>query len=171
MIVLLYFLLAAIAPALPNFLDREAAATCSVTEDIFLLGNSLLPICSGLPKQSFRSWRFSDPQLTRNFPIDTERRNYVRQVARCLFSSVLPTPLRFPPRLVLISSGALDLLDIRGDNVKADDDFLQVVSGNRVVAGSQPLAHRYGGHQVLLVPVLCTQFLNSYHYSLLHSSN
>lgn len=38
--------------------------------------------------------------------------------------------------------------------VTQSDEFLQYASGGRLLPGSVPLAHRYGGHQVELVPNL-----------------
>jgi len=32
-------------------------------------------------------------------------------------------------------------------SVSETDDFIQLVSGEKIVSGSIPLAHRYGGHQ------------------------
>lgn len=40
-----------------------------------------------------------------------------------------------------------DILDLH-ISVKETSDFLQFVSGEKVLHGSVPLAHRYGGHQV-----------------------
>lgn len=39
-------------------------------------------------------------------------------------------------------------------SVKGTSDFLQFVSGGKVILGSVPLAHRYGGHQVTMALIL-----------------
>lgn len=39
-------------------------------------------------------------------------------------------------------------------SVKGSSDFLEFVSGGKVIFGSVPLAHRYGGHQVSMALVL-----------------
>lgn len=39
-------------------------------------------------------------------------------------------------------------------SVQGTSDFLQFVSGGKVIFGSVPLAHRYGGHQVAIMLVL-----------------
>lgn len=35
-------------------------------------------------------------------------------------------------------------------SLKGTSDFLQFVSGEKVIVGSLPLAHRYGGHHVTM---------------------
>ena len=47
-----------------------------------------------------------------------------------------------PPQEVLEDILDLDL------SVSETEDFIQLVSGEKIVFGSIPLAHRYGGHQV-----------------------
>ncbi|KAF4023163.1 hypothetical protein G4228_015614, partial [Cervus hanglu yarkandensis] len=54
------------------------------------------------------------------------------------WSTVLPTD---PVKEVLEDILDLDL------SVSETDDFIQLVSGRKIVFGSTPLAHRYGGHQ------------------------
>lgn len=39
-------------------------------------------------------------------------------------------------------------------SVKGSSDFLEFVSGGKVIFGSVPLAHRYGGHQVSTALIL-----------------
>ena len=45
-----------------------------------------------------------------------------------------------------------DILDL-DLSVSETDDFIQLVSGEKIVLGSIPLAHRYGGHQVRVAPI------------------
>lgn len=39
-------------------------------------------------------------------------------------------------------------------SVKESSDFLEFISGGKVIFGSVPLAHRYGGHQVRMALIL-----------------
>lgn len=39
-------------------------------------------------------------------------------------------------------------------SVKGSTDFLEFISGGKVIFGSVPLAHRYGGHQVSMALIL-----------------
>nr|XP_033788781.1 protein adenylyltransferase SelO, mitochondrial-like [Geotrypetes seraphini] len=81
------------------------------------------------------------------FPIDPIRENYVRRVRHCIFSAVYPTPFQTRVQLVGVSQDVLEnILDL-DSSVAETDDFLQIVSGGRIVPGSLPLSHRYGGHQ------------------------
>uniref|UniRef100_G3WEG1 Selenoprotein O n=1 Tax=Sarcophilus harrisii TaxID=9305 RepID=G3WEG1_SARHA len=80
-------------------------------------------------------------------PIDPICENYVRQVRNCIFSVVYPTPFKSKTRLVAVSKDVLEnILDL-DLSVSKTNDFLQLVSGEKIVSGSIPLAHRYGGHQ------------------------
>ncbi|XP_075602518.1 protein nucleotidyltransferase YdiU isoform X5 [Balearica regulorum gibbericeps] len=73
--------------------------------------------------------------------------NYVRNVRNCIFSIVYPTPFKSRVRLVAVSKEVLEnILDL-DISVKGTSDFLQFVSGGKVMVESVPLAHRYGGHQ------------------------
>ena len=48
----------------------------------------------------------------------------------------------------LFSSDALaNLLDMDPKTMPEDEDFVEWVAGNKVIKGSIPLAHRYGGYQ------------------------
>ncbi|XP_054673256.1 protein adenylyltransferase SelO-like isoform X3 [Grus americana] len=68
------------------------------------------------------AWPLSSESLLDPFPVDVIQENYVRNE---------------------VLENILDL-DI---SVKGTSDFLQFVSGGKVIVGSVPLAHRYGGHQ------------------------
>ncbi|XP_008583228.1 PREDICTED: selenoprotein O-like [Galeopterus variegatus] len=58
-----------------------------------------------------------------------------------------PTAFKSRVRLVAVSKEVLeDILDL-DLSVSETDDFIQLVSGEKIVFGSVPLAHRYGGHQ------------------------
>ena len=99
----------------------------------------------------FDEWNFTLPgRLPVYFPIEAETKNYVRRVQNVVFSPVRPTPFETTCRLAAVSDDALEtVLDIDSSSVW-NDDFLNFASGNRIRMGSNPLSHRYGGHQVEL---------------------
>ena len=70
---------------------------------------------------------FDDYQLLLNtFSIDQEKRNFVREVRNSLFSSVKPTPLKSDIKLAALSSEVLeDILDM-SEQMKRDNEFLNV---------------------------------------------
>ncbi|XP_048806868.1 protein adenylyltransferase SelO-like isoform X2 [Lagopus muta] len=93
------------------------------------------------------AWGLSSGSLLDSFPIDPIQENYVRNVRNCIFSVVYPTPFKSRVLLVAVSEEVIeDILDLH-ISVKETSDFLQFVSGEKVLHGSVPLAHRYGGHQ------------------------
>ncbi|XP_010561168.1 PREDICTED: selenoprotein O-like, partial [Haliaeetus leucocephalus] len=93
------------------------------------------------------AWPLSSESLLDTFPVDATQENYVRNVRNCIFSVVYPTPFKSGVRLVAVSKEVLEnILDL-DISVKGTSDFLQFVSGGKVILGSVPLAHRYGGHQ------------------------
>ncbi|KAM6102923.1 protein adenylyltransferase SelO-like isoform 2-T4 [Theristicus caerulescens] len=93
------------------------------------------------------AWPLSSESLLDPFPIDVIQANYVRNVRNCIFSIVYPTPFKSRVHLVAVSKEVLEnILDL-DISVKGTSDFLQFVSGGKVMLGSVPLAHRYGGHQ------------------------
>ncbi|XP_059182952.1 protein adenylyltransferase SelO-like [Centropristis striata] len=97
--------------------------------------------------QDLHQFRVSCKKLLEAFPIDEVNVNVARSVKNCIFSKSIPTPLKGPLRLAAASKdvieGTLDL-DVA---VTQSDDFLHYASGGRLLSGSVPLAHRYGGHQ------------------------
>ncbi|XP_039982559.1 protein adenylyltransferase SelO-like [Xiphias gladius] len=97
--------------------------------------------------QALDQFRVSCKKLIEAFPIDEVDGNFVRTVKNCIFSKSIPTPLKGPLRLAAVSedviTGILDL-DVA---VTQSEDFLHYASGGRLLIGSVPLAHRYGGHQ------------------------
>lgn len=97
-------------------------------------------------KKTLSEWSFSEPQLPK-LPLDKETCNSVRRnVPGALFSLVSPTPLK-SPRLICASASVLkDILDME-PHIVDSQDFVEWVSGNRILPGSIPMAHRYGGHQ------------------------
>ncbi|XP_077931385.1 protein nucleotidyltransferase YdiU-like isoform X2 [Halichoerus grypus] len=92
-------------------------------------------------------WTLSSENLIAVLPVDPVKENYVRKVKNCIFSIAFPTPFKSRVRLVAVSKEVLeDILDL-DLSVSETDDFIQLVSGEKIVSGSIPLAHRYGGHQ------------------------
>uniref|UniRef100_A0A3P8WZM1 Selenoprotein O n=1 Tax=Cynoglossus semilaevis TaxID=244447 RepID=A0A3P8WZM1_CYNSE len=81
------------------------------------------------------------------FPVDDVDGNFVRTVKDCIFSKSIPTPLKGPLRLAAVSKEVVEeTLDL--DVVLTQsEDFLQFASGGKLMSGSVPLTHRYGGHQ------------------------
>ena len=96
----------------------------------------------------FNTWHFSSLSLLHRLPIDSDKRNVVRQVERAVFSPVNPTPFKGQCYLAAVSPRALeDLVDINAESVWTDA-FRDFAAGNVITQGSVPLSHRYGGHQV-----------------------
>ncbi|XP_036893117.1 protein adenylyltransferase SelO-like [Sturnira hondurensis] len=110
-------------------------------------------------------WTISSENLIAVLPIDPVKGNYVRKVKNCIFSIALPTPFKSRIHLVAVSKSRVlrfilklsykegvneevleDILDL-DLSVSETEDFIQLVSGEKIVSGSIPLAHRYGGHQ------------------------
>nr|XP_051676931.1 protein adenylyltransferase SelO, mitochondrial isoform X1 [Oryctolagus cuniculus] len=92
-------------------------------------------------------WTLSSEDLLAVLPVDPVKENYVRKVKNCIFSIAFPTPFKSRVRLVAVSKKVLeDILDL-DLSVSERDEFIQLVSGEKIPFGSIPLAHRYGGHQ------------------------
>uniref|UniRef100_A0A3P8SP37 Selenoprotein O n=1 Tax=Amphiprion percula TaxID=161767 RepID=A0A3P8SP37_AMPPE len=92
-------------------------------------------------------FKVSCRKLIESFPLDEVDGNFVRTVKNCLFSKCIPTPLKGPLRLAAVSKDVIEeILDL-DMAVTQSEDFLRYVSGDRLFPGSEPLAHRYGGHQ------------------------
>ncbi|XP_020616174.1 selenoprotein O-like [Orbicella faveolata] len=86
-----------------------------------------------------------DNLALRSLPIDKETQNVIRQVEGACFTLVDPTPVR-NPTLVSYSANALSLLDLPQSEVTRPE-FVQYMSGNKLLGGSQTAAHCYCGHQ------------------------
>lgn len=93
---------------------------------------------------TFETLKFDNLAL-RRLPIDKESRNYVRTVHDACFSRVMPTPLE-SPKLVAVSEGAMALLDLPSTEFERKD-AAELLCGNKLLAGSEPAAHCYCGHQ------------------------
>ncbi|XP_073344544.1 protein adenylyltransferase SelO-like isoform X2 [Pagrus major] len=97
--------------------------------------------------QDLDQFRVSCRKLIEAFPVDEVDGNFVRTVKSCIFSKSIPTPLKGPLRLAAVSKDVIEgILDV-DVAVTQSDEFLLYASGGRLLPGSVPLAHRYGGHQ------------------------
>ena len=86
-----------------------------------------------------------DNSFTRELPADPETENYLRQVKQACYSRVHPTKVA-QPQLVAYAREVAEELDL-ASGVCETADFAQVFSGNRLLAGMDPYATCYGGHQ------------------------
>ncbi|PRP85228.1 hypothetical protein PROFUN_06998 [Planoprotostelium fungivorum] len=86
-----------------------------------------------------------DNSVLRELPLDTEKRNFTRQVRNANFSLVDPTPVE-NPQIVGYSESALGLLGITPSEIKRKD-IADYFCGNKLLNGSQTAAHCYCGHQ------------------------
>ena len=75
-------------------------------------------------------------------PADPVLHNMPRQVRHAAYSRVEPTPVR-EPRLLAWSDAMGGLLGL----ARPSQEAVEVLAGNRVLAGMEPYAARYGGHQ------------------------
>ncbi|CAG5896112.1 unnamed protein product [Menidia menidia] len=96
---------------------------------------------------SLGQFRVSCNKLIESFPIDEIDGNFVRSVRNCIFSKSIPTPLKGPLRLAAVSKDAIEKILNLDVAVTQSEDFLLYASGTKVLPGSVPIAHRYGGHQ------------------------
>ncbi|XP_068852017.1 protein adenylyltransferase SelO, mitochondrial isoform X2 [Aphelocoma coerulescens] len=92
--------------------------------------------------------RFDNLAL-RSLPVDASEEGGPRTVPGACFARVRPSPLQ-NPRLVAMSLPALALLGLEApaaDPAAAEAEAALFFSGNRVLAGAEPAAHCYCGHQ------------------------
>ncbi len=86
-----------------------------------------------------------DNAFLRELPADRESGLRLREVHGALYSLVAPQPVA-APRLLAWSAEAAALLDWSSTDIESAE-FLQVFAGNALLAGMQPWAANYGGHQ------------------------
>lgn len=86
-----------------------------------------------------------DNRFVSELPGDQETCNYPRQVLDACYSKVSPTKVT-KSTTVAYSKEVADLLEI-SEQVCQSDDFAQIFAGNRLLAGMEPYASCYGGHQ------------------------
>ncbi|XP_015246128.1 PREDICTED: UPF0061 protein YdiU isoform X2 [Cyprinodon variegatus] len=97
--------------------------------------------------QHLELFRLSCEKLIEALPVDEIDSNLVRTVKSCVFSRSNPTPLRGSLRLAAVSKDVIEgILDVDVEATRSED-FLLYASGAKLLPGSVPLAHRYGGHQ------------------------
>jgi serine/tyrosine/threonine adenylyltransferase len=86
-----------------------------------------------------------DNSFQRELPEDPERGSRRRQVLAACFSSVEPTHVK-APELIAYSAEAAALIDLSPEECESPL-FVDVFSGNRLLADMHPYAACYGGHQ------------------------
>jgi uncharacterized protein YdiU (UPF0061 family) len=86
-----------------------------------------------------------DNRFIRQLPADEEADNYRRQVYSACYSKVLPTQVK-QPELVAFSAEMAAQLGWSAADCQSET-FSQVFVGNRLLAGMEPFACCYGGHQ------------------------
>jgi len=86
-----------------------------------------------------------DNQFIQQLPADVETENYSRQVINSCYSFVNPRVVT-APQLVCYSPEMAQLLDLTEQDCNSPL-FTQVFTGNALLAGMQPYALCYGGHQ------------------------
>jgi serine/tyrosine/threonine adenylyltransferase len=90
------------------------------------------------------SLRF-DNRFVRDLPADPIEHPSRRQVHGAAYSRVKPTPVA-QPRLVAYSREVAQMLGLTEQEI-ASPRFAEVFGGNALVAGMEPFAANYGGHQ------------------------
>ena len=109
-------------PAMPDLSERRASSELRSLSDL----------------------RF-DNSFQRSLPADPEQSGRRRQVLGACFSHAAPTPVS-APELIAYSREAAELIELRPEDCESAA-FVEVFSGNRVLADMQPYAACYGGHQ------------------------
>ncbi|GBC06944.1 hypothetical protein RclHR1_07160002 [Rhizophagus clarus] len=81
--------------------------------------------------------------------ISIESQRISRPVKKAAFTYVVPEPVKEPKLLAIAEKAAKGILDLEVNNWSEEKKakFLEVVSGNRIVEGTFPWSHCYGGHQ------------------------
>ena len=116
---------------------------------MFLLLVQMVSVCRKTELLEFKNWSFMERSiLLKEFDVDEETRNYIRQVHGVIFSKGHPVPLKYKPYLVAFSQEVLtDILDLN-DTVLESPAFIDFAAGNEMIPNLIMLSHRYGGHQV-----------------------
>jgi uncharacterized protein YdiU (UPF0061 family) len=83
--------------------------------------------------------------FVQSLPGEIIKENYQRQVVNACYSTVEPTPVK-DAKLIALSPDVIQLLDLDRDWINSTA-FLDIISGNKNIAGSIPYAMCYGGHQ------------------------
>ena len=91
-----------------------------------------------------QSFQF-DNQFTTHLPADPETGSERRQIENAIYSRVQPTPVS-GPYLIAHSREVAQMLGLSEADITSQE-FLDVFSGNQPLAGMDPHATCYGGHQ------------------------
>ena len=86
-----------------------------------------------------------DNQFTKSLPADSQVGTERRQVEQACYSRVKPAAVA-APRLVAHSAEMFELLGLESAEILRPG-FVEVLAGNRLLAGMDPHAACYGGHQ------------------------
>lgn len=86
-----------------------------------------------------------DNRFVHELPADSIADNYRRQVANACYSYVNPTHV-VAPTLICASTEVAELINLDHKELTTDF-FAQIFAGNQLLAGMQPHACCYGGHQ------------------------
>ena len=96
------------------------------------------------PNEVLSGLRF-DNAFVRELPADPQPGNHRRQVHGALYSLLEPTPVE-APRLIAHSAEMVERLGLTRADLESPQ-FAQIFGGNALLAGMQPYAANYGGHQ------------------------
>ena len=86
-----------------------------------------------------------DNSFVRDLPADPLPENVPRQVCNAMYTRVAPTPVQ-APKLLAWADAVGELFGI-APPTSATGAVAQVLAGSQLLAGMQPYAARYGGHQ------------------------
>jgi len=84
-------------------------------------------------------------RFTTHFPADPSSENIPRQVSGAVWSQVQPTPVS-SPHLIAYSADLAKELGLSAQVIQSQE-FLEMMSGNRLADGAIPYSMNYGGHQ------------------------
>ncbi|MBW1296475.1 protein adenylyltransferase SelO [Aquimarina litoralis] len=83
--------------------------------------------------------------FSEELPADPIQENYRRQVRNACFSYVNPKKTN-NPKILHVSNEMMEELGLSKDDT-ISDEFLQIMTGNKVLEDSKPYCMHYGGHQ------------------------
>ena len=86
-----------------------------------------------------------DNRFTKSLPADSDIGTERRQVEQACYSRVKPAVVT-EPRLIAHSAEMFELLGLESAEIDRPG-FVEVLAGNRLLAGMDPHAACYGGHQ------------------------
>ncbi|XP_056869560.1 protein adenylyltransferase SelO-like isoform X2 [Takifugu flavidus] len=135
---------ASFAPVCPQFCP-SVDQNCQGTTSDYVRSRSETSVSPLI--QDLDQFQVSSKKLMEAFPIDPVDGNFVRTVKNCVFSRSLPTPLKGPLRLAAVSTDVIEGILNLDVAAARSEEFLRYASGGALMVGSEPLAHRYGGHQ------------------------